>query len=295
MTKQLMAVDGDVDMAGAIVYWSLSGAVDFDALEQAWDGAELGGDLPEPPCAQTACLRAVNEERSRAGRRMRRPLEGHGHALVDEKAKDRDLEYAVKARAEVDLLGRIKVDTDDVAMRERIEAAYRRHLMGELSTTDVSQWLVGTLLPRVDAVALRSTGGFYFIPRGNVAKWREFVDVVKDVSGHTFWEIPAMHTEEAIDAILDSVAQEAGTFADSMWDDIAKGKLGERALARRAEMAEIVRKKVSRYEQLLGLAMTDLQAKLGQLQANLAAAALSAGAGEPYSDLASGFADLATL
>ena len=289
----IVAVSGDTDQAGAIVYWSLSGAVQHDALEREWRAAGFTViTVVDPPNPQTACLRAINEERNERSRRLRRPLEGHkGHALVDEDANDRDLEYQVVTTVEVDAVGRIVVETDDPVLKARIEAAYERHLFSELSTSDVSGWIVGRLLPRVDAVALRSTGGFYFIPQTYLALWRRMASALRECSNHAFYEVPAMHTEEAIDAILASVTSEASSLAERMWNDIAKGDCGGRALETRAADADAMHSKVERYEKLLGLALPDLQASLTNLKANLGAAALKAHADEDYTDLAN-LADL---
>jgi hypothetical protein len=291
--KNIVAVNGDTDQAGAIVYWTLSSAVLHDELVKAWtDAGFKEADVVEPPNPQTACLRAVNEERSERSRRLRRPLEGYkGHALVDEDAKDRDLDYAVRCKAEVDAVGRIQIETDDDELKERIEKAYHRHLFNELSTSDISGWVVGALLPQVDAVALRPTGGFYFVPRQHLASWRRMVGALRECSNHGFFEVPAMHTEEAIDAILASVTSEARTLAEGMWNDIAEGKIGGRALETRASKADDMHSKVERYEKLLGLALPDLQDSLTKLKANLSAAALKAHEDEDYTNLA----DLADL
>lgn len=289
----IVAVNGDTDQAGAIVYWALSGPMTHFALEIAWVQAGFDrGDVPAPPNPQTACLRAVNEERSERARRLRRPLGGRkGHAIVDEDAKERDLEYAVVCRAEVDAAGRIQVETECDGLRRRIETAYQRHLFNELSATDISGWISRRLLPKVDAVALRSTGGFYFVPNQNLQQWRSMAKAIESCSYHTFYEVPAMHTDEAVKAILASIQTEAKGIADDMWADLADGKIGERALSTRAKKAEAMRSKVARYERLLGLALPNLQESLEKLQANLAAAALKAHAEEDYTDLA----DLAEL
>ena len=291
--NDIVAVSGDTDQAGAIVYWVLSGTVDHAELVNGWAAAGFKeGEIVEPPNPQTACLRAINEERSERERRLRRPLEGHkGHAIVDEAAKDMDLDYEVKCTAEVDAIGRIQVETNDADLKARVEEAYARHLFSELSTTDISGWLIGTLLRKVDAVPLRPTGGFYFIPRQHLAKWRDMVAAVHGCSRHSFYEVPAMHTEEAIDAILASVNHEARAMAERMWSDIAKGEIGGRALETRAADADAMHGKVERYEKLLGLALPDLQNSLTKLKANLSAAAIKAHEGELYTDIA-GLADL---
>lgn len=278
--ENVVAVSGDVAEAGAIVYWTLSGPVEYGKLVEAWTAAGFAaGDVVEPPNPQTACLRALNEERSERSRRLRRPLEGRrGHALVDESAQDRELEYEVRCRADVDALGRIRVETADAELQARVEAAYRRHLFSELSTCDVSGWLAGKLLARVDAVALRPTGGFYFVPREGVATWRALIGVIKACSNHAFYEVPAMHTEEAIDAILAAVTAEARSEADGMWEELASGKLGERALEARAERAARCREKVERYERLLGIGIGGLCEQLTKLRADFCAAAIRANA-----------------
>lgn len=292
----LVAVSGDVAAAGAVVYWTMRGPVEFEKLSTAWGDAGFDSDdVCDPPDPNKAAHRAVNEEKSDARRMLSRPLEGHkGRALVKETASDRDLDYDVKCTTEVDAIGRIIVECEDDEMKSRIEAAYKRHLFNELSTSDVSGWIVKKLLPKLDAVPLRFTGGFYFIPKQHLDLWQQFVDAIRSVSSHSFFRIPAMHTEDCVEAILAGVGEESRSLADVMWSEIKKGALGERGLNTKAKEAEAMRKKIERYSKLLGLAMPDLVESMENLEANLGACALKAAADEDYSDMAD-LADLANL
>jgi len=288
---QVMAVN-DAKDAGAIVYWSMAGGIVIDDLEAAWSAAGFGNiALPEPPKPHTACARAVNEEAER--RLLSRPLEGRkGRALVDEKAKDRDLDYKVKVTATVDAIGRIDVQTEDEELKARIEKAYQRHLMSELSTDDISSWITRTLMTHVDGLNLKpQVGGFYFVPREHVPTWQRMVDAIRAASNHAFYTIPATTSEAAVESILASLTTDAKATADGMWEALAEGKLGGRALDTQTAACVALKEKIGRYESLLGAALPELHDTLGKLSANLSAAALRAHEGESYSDLA----DLAEL
>ena len=289
----IVAVAGQqIDEAGAIVLWRLSGAVDSDALSKAWAAAGLHENmLPVPPSPKTALLRAMNEQRE--ARRLVRPLEGReGYAIVDEHARGADLDWQVTCRASLDAVGRIKVEADNdspatQALADEVRRAYDRHLLRELSTTDVSGWLAGRLMRIADGVSLRDGGAVYFIPKHALDGWRQMIGAIRQVSAHAFFHIPALRTDEATEAILDAIASEAQAEADSFQAVLVEGKVGGRALRSKAAQCEATERKVTRYEELLGKALPELQSRLEALRANLAVAAIKADEGVDYTGLAS--------
>ena len=278
------------DEAGAVVYWSLSGAVSHEDLEYEWCVmAELESDwLPSEPSKETALKRALEQFREDRRGCLLRPLgKGRsGYVLVHEHFDDVDggkPSYRNGLSAEI-LDGKLVVDlgaftsVDSDAHGEYVEATYKRYL-GLLTQNDVSTWLVH-LAQRVGAVRLRDSGGIYFVPRDVLDTWRSFVAAIRKVSQHKMFEIPAMRTEEAVNAILDALNAEADAALATLNADLdgwaASEQLKKHVVETRTRRLRDVDAKLTKYEGLLGVKLEALRAQVEQVSARLVAAALEA-------------------
>jgi len=276
--------------AGAIAWWRLSGATDHDKLTAAWLAAGLNAeDLPLPPTPEQGIRRALKEQEEK--RVMARPLAAKGsYALVVEKlvsdGGSGELEYQTTFRVKVDLTGLITFDPDGhtagnlpmAAKQEEIRAAYIRHVAA-LSQGDISSWLVD-LAYKVKAVSLRDTGGIYFVPAPQLEQWHTIVNVLRACSGHQMFEVPALKSSEAVDAILDAVTTEAMDEISKLEAALDSDSMGARGLKNRSERAASMLAKLKSYEALLGKGTASINEKLEQLQVDLAQAALAAGSDE---------------
>jgi hypothetical protein len=280
-TKQIEGIVAVTDQmsgsAGAVTYWNLNGGVDASSLKQAW--ATAGFDeklLPETPTPRSALGRAVAEMKEH--RRLVRPLPGGiGWAIVDETttgADNEDLSWNVAARVRVDGVGRAVVEPSYHQLRPEIDAAYTRHL-DSLSTGDVGGWLAHTAR-RLGAVALRATGGVYFIPAFAIDTWRAMVAALQTCSSHVVFEIPAMTCSSAVAAVLDAISAEAKADAEEMQADLDAGTLGTRALKGRAQRASDLLDKVEKYEATLGTKLDELRERISALRSNITVAVLQA-------------------
>jgi hypothetical protein len=278
-TAQAIYAVPDAEQAGAIVYWRLSGTINAAQLEEAWQNANLALELlPETPSPEAALRRAVYEQKER--RRLARKLpNGKGWALVNELVDGDDLEYEISIRVFLNKVGQVEFEMpEDVRPEEQqmctqIEASFYQHL-DELSAADVSAWLVG-FSAKCSAVSLRERGGIYFVPRQNLAYWRSAYKAIQSVSGHSCYEIPALKSDEAVDAILDAVTREAQAAAEAMAEELASGDLQSRALANREERCTSMLAKLKQYEDLLGRSMGAITDRVGDLKAEIATAALA--------------------
>ncbi len=279
--RGVVAVDNHVPSAGAIVWWRLSGRVDFDTLEAAWVAAGLNPEELPSSCSPTVALRRAAGE-LREKHRLVRPLgRDAGFAVVRESIDDgHEPDYDVICKVTLDEVGRAKVTkvsgSDSVVNNINIEvqAAYERSL-GSLETEDFSHWLV-KLMPKLDAVGLRYGGGIYFVPPFAMAKLEGAVLVLRSVTEHVINRVPAMKSEDAVDAILDAVAQEAEVEAAAMEKDLEEAKLGKRGYENRIQSCDEMEGKVARYEELLGRSLETMRERLETLRANLTVAVLKA-------------------
>lgn len=202
----VVAVPEGAKGAGAIVYWNLSGSTDAATLHQAWRDFGLPMEwLLELPTPEVALRRAVGEQRE--AHRLVRSLKNGGWAIVREKQSENDLDYGTELKVSLSATGQLRFVGAAVMDQARIAAAYDKHLEN-LSREDIGAWLA-TLVPRLDAVALRASGGVYFIPPTSMAKWEAVRDAVGEASSTRLYEVPALQAKSAVEAILDAVTAEA--------------------------------------------------------------------------------------
>lgn len=272
MMNQLFATDESTN-AGQITYWRLDGTVDAARLRSAWEEQGLDVNLlVETPTPTTALARAMRECGER--RRLVRKLEGTaGHAVVREQAHGDELDYEVELRVKLNAAGQPVCEPKAHPLAATVKTAFWRHL-DELQPTDVGGWLCD-LVRRVDGIALRDTGGIYYIPPSRVADWNRMAAALREASAHKVFTVPAMRSTDAVAAICDAIEQEARREAEAFENDIINTKLRGQALRNRATRCEQVEAKVQRYEQLLGTKLEALRDKLDHLRADLTAAALT--------------------
>ena len=207
--RQLIAVPQAGDVAGAIVYWRLSGDVDYARLGAEWAAAQLDPAIFRGPTSPRAALTAAVKQLEDPYRRAIPLKQGHGY-VVSRTARP-DWDETVTSTVEL----RVRLhDTDDYNHPEpylefsepndldarAVLVSYQRNL-GLLSQADFGSWLV-RLAEGQHAVALRDTGGIYFIPRSSLDAWHRITAVIDAVSGHRIFEVPAMRSDEAVEAIL---------------------------------------------------------------------------------------------
>lgn len=262
----------DAQAAGAMVWWELSGLVETEKLRTAWAAARLPDIVPDDTAPTAALRRAVNELAEQ--RKLVRPLAGRdGYSLVEETAEGSSLAYAQQVVATVDSVGRLVLSPADSPLAEQIMDSYAKHLE-HLVPSDVSQVLV-SLAESQQALSLRGRGGFYFLPPAGLEKFRAAARVLRTVSSHVCYEIPAMRSDRAVEAILAAVEREALAEATTIEKAIDEG-MGARALRGKADHVAQVERKVAIYERLLGTSLVDLQERLQTLRARLSEAAIVA-------------------
>lgn len=288
----IVAMTDGTETAGAIVYCRVSGAIQLNALGPKWRAAGCDTKLLPAGRTEESALKRALQELPKGFRKLIRPLDKFtGFALVNEQADGDDLDYDVMLRARVvytppvvegdPMTCECKVEPEDHELADAIRAGFQKHL-GSLTNNKISSWVWGKLAPTCEALSLRDTGGIYFIPRNHIDAWRKMVGVIKDVSDVMFFEIPAMATDEAVEAILDAVGQEAQTEIDKIAEELARtgdDAIGEKALATREARMRAVRTKVRSYESLLSQVMPSLHSKLDDLDADITAAMLIASSG----------------
>jgi hypothetical protein len=274
--------------AGLITWWTLGGTTPLEALSEAWGAAGLSHDeLPAEPSDRAAlkrALEAVWPEHSVS------PLKGGGYAVVQlvkgEHAEGRDPKINTLAKCWLDtddtLLLWMPEEADPVGVmraekRKEVWKALQKS-RDELDPVDVSQWLIAQAY-NYAGIALRQTGGIYFVPNVYAAAWRTLTAVLESVNKRvTVYEVPAMRTDKAVGAILAALQSDVETELTRIQEALDRSnedKLGARALATRKTIVEELTKKVRQYEALLGANLDVLREQAESMDGKIARAIMA--------------------
>lgn len=271
------------NIAGALVWWSLSKDVDLVDLREALEVQELPLDwLPAAPKLETVAQRA-GQSRITNKRQLLRPLSVRGsYDFVDEQVigtgQDEQLRHIPRVRVRViENEGDLKtidvtpMTTADVELAREIAAAVSS-FREALVPSDMSVWLVWLLETRVRAVSLRDRGGFYFVPAGEpLALWRRIVKAVHASSFHRCSLIPALRSADAVEAILLAVRREAEKVLNDLETYLA-GDVSTRGLNAHERDIQAIQSKMAMYAKLLNASLPDLEARAESLTGSILAA-----------------------
>lgn len=280
-TGNIVAVDLPSEVTGCVLFWRLSGDVDLGQLIQAWGNKGLDSKLlPEVPSVRIAFSRAVKivESRHRIVRKGPNgtvfvvdevPTIVEGESQVELQV---NYQYGVNPTTGV-MFGILpKGSKGDQGQCEvmggMIQVEFDR-LRSSLATVDTSNWLV-RLAGAMSGVPLRDRGGVYFIPREAVAQLRAVKAALTEAGAkHCLYEIPAMHSAEAVSAVLDAVTVEANDFMTEIENAVNSGDIGRKsAVTRGGELAEL-KSKVEAYSKLLGVSFTSVLGRIESVAKSL--------------------------
>ncbi len=279
--EKITAVTTQIDTAGAISYWRLSGAVQPSRLRAQWVSRGLDEKLlPSLPAPEVALRRAVIELAGK--RRLVRPLKNRAQWVVLDESVTPDgqnVDHVKVCTVKYEKGAVINSGDADPAVSSAAQAlvlANYQRTQNELAPEDISHWLI-TLAEKQNAISLRETGGVYFVPQPGVAFWQNAVAAIEAASEHKVFQIPAVKDSDAVAAILDAINEEARRAIEAIereLDQEGDDALGARALETRAGTADKILAKVASYETLLDTRMGTLRDRIDGLKANLAAASL---------------------
>jgi hypothetical protein len=277
--KKIMAVpDADQATAGAIVYWNKNGLMRLDRLTAAWQEAGLDPALlPEMPTPEMALRLACHEQAER--HRLVRATKT-GFAIVDERDAEvgaiDPLRYAVRVEVTLSSIKRphfAGTDWSNGTLAQDIITAYDR-VLDEVAPSTMSGWLVDQAY-RLQGVALRDTGGFYFIPAHRAAEWRAVASAVSSASAFKMYEIPALPSEQAVQAVLDALIAETTDKLNHMTEELNAG-ISVRAMTARQEKCARMNEKLAAYDALLGDALATIKRQIEDTETNWSEAILAA-------------------
>jgi hypothetical protein len=273
--------ESQIDIGGAVVFWSLAEWTDRDRLHAGLEPLALGHFVPEPRAA-TACLKDALEEVLGGPRTLIRPLARRdGFVVVQEQRGEQGNAYCQE------LLARIVEGNgapcpefspcDDRAAK--VLESYRRQL-GLLHATQVSTVLV-KLVESLGGTRLRPSGAIYWLPGHRLDDWQKAADVFAQAGRgrpSAVYLLRHKMDADAVRAVRDAVVAEVQAEAMRIHDEIMTGELGGRALEHRQAQAAALRAKVLLYEELLDLGLQGLHQAVDRADQAAAAAVLLASA-----------------
>jgi hypothetical protein len=271
----LIAGEGvDASMCGVTTWWELSGLCEAEPLRDALNDRDVPAELhPVDTTPAAALARALRDV---FGDNLIRPLKGQrgAWAVVEETqvgdALDTaDLQYSLQFRVmlnEEDSLdfsfhGSSLTDQQKSWLSIRLETEYEDQL-AMLSTTEISAWLSKMATQQSYAVALRTRGGFYYVPQSSTAFWELITEALSEATDHTIFTIPALRRTDAVDAVMSAVMSEVDRSLVTISEDMKGGDLGKRAVRTRVSSCEGLLEKLSVYSDLLGGKLGDVQERI---------------------------------
>lgn len=301
--------ESQAESAGAIVYFRTSG-MHKSALESAIAGTGLDASLlPALPSNEVALRRALDEQKAK--RRLIRPLEGGGWAVVDEHVDNEGNPSAYELAATVRLSKNppeeLVFTIAGAILENEILAEFHRQ-KASYAAADISQWLI-ELAAEHNAVSPRDRGGVYFVPKGSLDSFRAWAKVLETASAGEakVYFIPSMKSSDAVEAILDAITREAESEAEAMEEALsahadalsaqpgdvgdatssapaagggaggaeAAKPMGKRAIGTKLKKLGGIGKKLSVYEELLGTRLDVVRERLERVRADLTVAAVA--------------------
>lgn len=271
-----IAIQGfdEASITGAMIFWRLSSGARHQRLVSELKANGVAPALhPAPPSPTAVLSRVLND--LYAGRNcLIRPVgkKAGGYAVMPRRddaggrpefKTDWSVEISVGANKAVDLS--FSDDTPDAEI-QRVQDAVSVGLL-TLGDSEMSSWM-SQVVKHLQAVSMRESGGVYFIPAAHVETWRAVNKSVRaKCPGMQLYEIPVVRTEQAIEAVLesltDSIAKEVA-LVSAQSDDLDKKrndgtKIQQRSIdGMKTKLMELTNK-VKRYEGVLGVGLEKLQ------------------------------------
>jgi hypothetical protein len=274
--------DIDKQAVGRIVFWALNGSVSLERLTQSLLNVGSSAHPPDAPTATVALHRAVEAIADRFRLDVHGKDKGvwtivNSKKIEESQGASKKVTYDVALQASLEL-GSLRVECfagfpetpDGTDITAELHAEFNK-AKGELSSTDVSVWLTSKV-KGLAGLALRESGGFYFIPKGKTRNWSAMAYALKQCSKHHLHEIPALRSKDAVDAIMAAITAETKAACDKIEAEIADAEIGPRALKTRQEEVSALLEKVSGYEELLGEKLEQLRAQAETTRSAVAAA-----------------------
>ena len=289
--------DKNLSIGGAVCFWRLAKSTNRAEVKAGLEHLNVGEYVPEPR-SPLACLRAVlpGVYPAPKGRKHTvRPIKNgksKGFAIVQEKPDDTHAGSAwgeVVATAKLlEQEGKLEIDPYDWDTRDRVMTGMQGAAEW-LTNTSVGTALVKLVEEHCDGVALRPSGGVYWIREDRLDEWTRIADVFesasakgdsdgKDVAPNAIYVLRVMADEQMVRAVGDALTSEVSLEVAGIEADIAASDLGEQACITRLRKTAALESKVKRYESAFAFPLSELRDAVQRTSVAVAQATMQASA-----------------
>jgi hypothetical protein len=292
MSARVIEVDGSGE-DGAMIWWD-PGQLPVAGLKEALEEIKMGGLLPKASTVPAALRETLSGFIEAAKVKVRgKPV------TINQLAEDvKGFEAVRQDRGSVenyhDFVMSIVLDepTQSVkiakyneqhvpqigAIQEKLEAKMTEIFRGHLDhypTSMVSSCLA-RVISRLGGVLCRKSGGVYFLPESSAQTFEPLADKIDTLGGVaiTITKFPLRPGERSYELVVKSLREEISTALVEIEEGLKElGTKKQRANgeATRLEMLVALKAKVTRYEALLGVAMTDIHEAVDKVKQAVAA------------------------
>lgn len=274
MQRDVICTTDNEVTSGVVTFWRLSGSINLTQLVEEWDDRGWDGDLLPSTTGENVALRRAVAELYQTKGTIVRPFRNKS-AVMDsgvEEAEEGVIQPLYKTRFTVWLDDDGIPQTHPSISNEERNALLRQfNVVTNRIDEELSSWFAKVVFS-LGGVALRDSGGVYFVPRRdpNISfTWDAFTEVVQKLSACRIYRIPAMDSASATQAILDSLTDEITKAENGMRVTLDEHQLGRRALETRTKRVSELFNKVSAYETMFGESLDTLRSGLQVLEARL--------------------------
>lgn len=259
------------DATGAVVYWTAKQVQHADLLA-AWLAAGLpADDLLDATSPEQALTRALDDLKSTGIIIDKKHPKGGAAIVARGVTPAKTLDFATAARVWVDKHGVLQYEREEcdeatLAQLQDVLGGYFADHRARITGGDIGAWLVKEVY-QLNATALRSSGGFYYVQNKSMPRLRTIQTALASV-GTSVRALDVAKSSEVVAAVLDAIAIEAqdqlAKVREAMKDDH-----GKRWVAARFAELDVLWEKIQSYETEFGFNLQKAKANLRAVRGEL--------------------------
>lgn len=265
-----------ISISGATVFWSASSATSLAKLTANLASIGLDRFAPSKPSLQVA-MKAALTDLFAAPRVLVRP-DRTGFSVVEEVQTPLGLRHSTILTVEAAqhhpggmLVYPATADERDRVMRA---IAAQQELVPTASITN----MLTAIVKMLGGIALRQTGGIYWIPQCSVAQWAKVVAAVQGAGPNSLYTVTTVADQEGVRAVCDAIRSEMGTELAQLQEDLSSG-LNVKGIKTRAAALTGMVERLRAYEDALGITLDDVRQTMCAADTVLIAASGDTGVG----------------
>ena len=278
-----MAEIGSVKVGGGIAFWKPAEGTEQHKLEANLLARGLG-DFAPPKRTDASALRGALEHEFHGVkniliRGMQKPDVGFTVAnerkgtAHDEWSGEQFLSCHLRANGHAPSL---EFRGAENTQAERLMGIFRS-LHDTLPASAITAMLV-KIIDSVGGIALRESGGFYWIEERAFRVWEYAMQAVEAAGPYKVYLMKCLADMEMARAVTDSLIEEMDATCRRIERDIEAGTLGEEALTNRTKEALAAKERLSHFEGLFGTALEGVRTDLERVTVAAASCCLQAAA-----------------